>query len=254
MNPNIYASSNYIQQIIVITLMMIIALYLANRNDKNIRNFISYIRLKIFSKFLSVVQPQMRKNRIKSLTKIVDFESGMRVIDLGGTSEIWEYVDVPLQITIVNLPGVAVDAISVHKHKMEFIEGDATTLSYNDNSFDIVFSNSVIEHVGSHENREKFAREVRRLAPAYCIQTPSIYFPLEAHTGIPLWWALPRRFREWHHRRWERSLPAWNEMVRGTTVIRKHELQNYFPDSKIVTERFLGIPKSYTAYRKRSAF
>ena len=49
-------------------------------------------------------------------------------------------------------------------------------------SFDLVYSNSVIEHVGGHQRRELFAQAVRDLAPSHWVQTPYRYFPLE-----PFW-------------------------------------------------------------------
>jgi len=176
---------------------------------------------------------------------------GSRVIDLGGTTEIWNLVKTSLDITIVNLPGTVYQGRRNNHHHFTFVEGDATQLhNYVDNSFDIVFSNSVIEHVGGESNELKFAAEVRRLASSYYVQTPSVYFPLEAHTGIPFWWAIPHIIRARMHKRWEKTLPDWNEMVLGTTVIARRRLQAYFPDGTIRTERVLGIPKSYYVYRK----
>jgi hypothetical protein len=107
----------------------------------------------------------------------------------------------------------------------------------------------VIEHVGGEERQAAFAREVRRLAPSYYVQTPSIWFPLEAHSGVPFWWALPNWVRRRLIERWRARIPAWAEMIEGTTVITRRKLQSYFPDGQIVTERFAGIPKSYAALR-----
>lgn len=207
-------------------------------------------RLKAFQGLLSFVQPVMRKRRIRKMHSVLDLQPGSRIIDLGGTSSIWAHVELPLDITIVNLPGVDVDEAKVPQHMITFVVGDATALAYPNASFDMVFSNSVIEHVGGPEKRRAFAREVRRLAPRYYVQTPSVYFPLEAHTGVPVWWALPTSVREWFHRRWENTLPAWNEMVRGTTFVRKSELRELFPDAEVITERFLGISKSYSVLKR----
>ena len=185
---------------------------------------------------------------------LFDLKPGAKVIDLGGTSRIWQFVETPLDITIVNLPGIDVEAPDQSHHKFTFVEGDATRLDrFADNSFDLVFSNSVIEHVGGPANERAFAGEVRRLAPAYYVQTPSIWFPLEAHSGVPFWWALPRSARERIIRRWKEKLPAWAEMIDGTTVIRRPTLQAYFPDGTILTERVAGLPKSYSVFRTRTA-
>ncbi|HEX4060865.1 MAG TPA: UDP-N-acetylmuramoyl-tripeptide--D-alanyl-D-alanine ligase [Streptosporangiaceae bacterium] len=47
--------------------------------------------------------------------------------------------------------------------------------------YDLVFSNSLIEHVGGHERRERFADTVHQLSGAYWVQTPYRYFPVEPH-------------------------------------------------------------------------
>jgi hypothetical protein len=208
------------------------------------------LRLKLYGKVVSIMQPVTRGRRMGHFEEIFALTPGTRVIDLGGTSEIWDLVRTPLDITIVNLPGAnSYERVNSH-HQFTFIEGDATQLcDYSDNSFDIVFSNSVIEHVGGETNERKFAGEARRLAPCYFVQTPSVYFPIEAHTGIPFWWTIPRVIRARMHKRWEKTLPTWNEMIAGTTVITRRQLQSYFHDGTLRTERVLGIPKSYYVYR-----
>lgn len=205
--------------------------------------------LRLFQRLLKVVSPVTRRDRMQLLHSL-ELKPGARIIDLGGVCDIWQFLEIPLDITIVNLPGVDVQRSRSSHHKFHFVEGDATNLSsYSDHEFDLVFSNSVIEHVGGKDRQTAFAREVRRLAPSYYVQTPSIWFPLEAHSGVPFWWALPRWVRCRLIERWRTRLPAWTEMIEGTTVITRKSLQSYFPDGTIITERFAGIPKSYTVLR-----
>lgn len=66
------------------------------------------------------------------------------------------------------------------------MKGDATNLSqYSDKSFDIVFSNSVIEHLYTKENQISMAKEVNRVGKNYFIQTPNYWFPIEPHWVFP---------------------------------------------------------------------
>ncbi|MCZ8333375.1 MAG: class I SAM-dependent methyltransferase [Rhodobacteraceae bacterium] len=130
------------------------------------------------------------------------------------------------------------------------MEGDACDLSrFGDLSFDIAFSNSVIEHVGGPEKRSALAQEARRLAPRYWVQTPSVWFPIEAHTYLPFWWFYPPFLKRAFIKRWRRDLPEWCEMIEGTTVLPFAELRALFPEATILTERLIGLPKSYIATR-----
>lgn len=206
-------------------------------------------RLDLFYKVLGKAQPIFRGARMKKFEEAMSLRPGLRILDLGGTTEIWQFVKVPLDITIVNLPGIEKHPDVQSHHRFTYLDGDATKLDFADQSFDIVFSNSVIEHVGGAQQEAALAKEVRRLAPAYWVQTPSIWFPLEPHSGIPFWWLMPGFARDMLHRRWAKTVPAWNEMVRGTTVLSRRDMRSYFPDARHEIEWLAGLPKSYYAYR-----
>lgn len=191
----------------------------------------------------------MRARRTAHFIRRMGLSGGERIIDLGGAPSSWRAIPVPLKIVMVNLPGALHRDPESH-HDITYVEGDACDLSdYDDGSFDIAFSNSVIEHVGGPEKRAALAKEARRLAPRYWVQTPSIWFPVEAHTYLPFWWFYPPFVKRAFIRRWRQTLPSWCEMIEGTTVLSKSEVRSLFPDAKIETERFLGLPKSYVASR-----
>jgi hypothetical protein len=130
------------------------------------------------------------------------------------------------------------------------VEGDACDLGsvFADGTFDIVFSNSVVEHVGDHERRAAFAREVRRLGRAYWVQTPSDRFPIEAHTGVPYYFRLPEFARKALERRWHQKLPAWTDFIRGTCVVSRGEMLDLFPGAELYVEKKLLLEKSYACY------
>lgn len=175
-----------------------------------------------------------------------------RVLDIGGTPQTWvsesgRSGDFP--VTLVNirsngqLPGGRFTAM----------EGDATQLPFGDNAFDIVFSNSVIEHVGAWEKQQAFAREARRVAGKLWIQTPARSFPIEAHLLAPYIQYLPRKLQ---HRivRWTpRGLlqpEVVHEIVDEVRLLTYREFQELFPDCLILKERLFGLTKSYVAVRE----
>jgi hypothetical protein len=66
------------------------------------------------------------------------------------------------------------------------ITGDATNLAkFDDHSFDIAFSNSVIEHLQMFENQRCMASEIQRVGKAFRVQTPNSWFPMEPHFLVP---------------------------------------------------------------------
>ena len=213
---------------------------------------LKHARLRLYQHYLLPYQHRSRKRRSELMTDIMNIRPGMRIIDLGGAPMMWQFIDIPLNITLLNLlhtPEAVGDAKDMPQHTFTFEIGDACSTNLPSDSFDMVFSNSVIEHVGDQERRSAFAGQVRRLAKKYWVQTPAKYFPVEAHTGMPFWWYYPESLRQSFISKWRVELPPWTEMVEGTTIVERPELESIFPDATISVERALGIVKSYVAYR-----
>jgi hypothetical protein len=210
-------------------------------------NKIKHLRVRIFVFLLHPFSNFSRKRRMHLFVKLIAPTPGMKVLDLGGQPDIWDNVEPILNITCLNLPNIANKAHKSH-HNIHYIEGDACSMpNFEFGDFDIIFSNSVIEHVGDVDKQTKFANEVRRLSNTYWIQTPSKYFPIEAHCGMPFWWFYPRWLRSYFLGKWTKHFPAWTKMVATTAVISRKSLGKFFPNSKIVTEWFI-FPKSLIAF------
>ena len=190
-----------------------------------------------------------RLERMKQFLALVKPPAGAKIIDLGGHLPMWQWFDHDFDVTLVNLPGSYKSTGKFGQYT--FMEGDATNLSENfaDKSFDIVFSNSVIEHVGDESKQADFASEVMRLAKGYWVQTPSNYWSIEPHTGVVGYWLLPKFVQENLQKSWEKELPVWTEMVRSTTVLPKKRMRELFPDSKLYIERKFLLEKSYATYK-----
>jgi SAM-dependent methyltransferase len=59
-------------------------------------------------------------------------------------------------------------------------------------SFDIAWSNAVLEHVGDFDAQVLFIKEIRRVAKNAFFTTPNRYFPIETHTRTPFLHWLPK--------------------------------------------------------------
>jgi hypothetical protein len=130
-----------------------------------------------------------------------------------------------------------------------------------DQSFDIVFSNSVIEHVGDRDQQRLFANEVRRVARRYYVQTPNRRFPIEPHLLTPFIHWLPRSWQRTIVRRFtiwqwiERPAPDRRayyieHYLRDIRLLNRADVARLFPDAQIQQERWMGLTKSLIAVRQ----
>lgn len=204
-----------------------------------------------------------RRQRFELFLRVIEPASTDLLLDIGGFPSFW--TEHPPQrverIDTLNIHEVAWNGADAPGFKITTMVGDGCALEMADHAYDIAFSNSVIEHVGSWERQQQFASEVRRVARALWVQTPAYECPIEPHYLTPFIHYLPR----WLQRkilRWgtvygwlsRPSVETVNEMVDTTRLLRKAEMQQLFPDCEIRTERMLWvIPKSYIAIRKRPA-
>lgn len=186
-----------------------------------------------------------------------------RILDVGGTADYWRRVGFDfieandLRITCVNLVVTEFGAAVPIAARFDFAAGDARGLSYADNAFDFVHSNSVVEHVGRFADMAAYAREIRRLAPAYYVQTPYYWFPVDPHFyRMPFFHWLPTSLRLKLVRRfqlgWARpvtDVPHAMSIVESSVLLDRLQFTTLFPDAALRFERIGGFPKSLIALR-----
>lgn len=198
---------------------------------------------------------QMRRKRFEQLRPLLSFKTGpISLIDIGGTAEFWSNSILDsfplLNVTVVNL-----FPIEAKHPQVSTLVADGRNLSMVDNnSFDIAFSNSVIEHLPCEADQIDFAKELMRVATYYYAQTPNYYFPLEPHFLFPGFQFLPFTARVWLVQNfdlgWVKKVPDLTEaqnVVRHVRLLTPTKFQSFFPRSKLLRERFFGLTKSITA-------
>ncbi len=204
-------------------------------------------RQKRFFYFQSIIKPLLEEKRKLGTLPL-------NILDVGGTESYWvnmSYHTRPdIHVTLVNLT----QSPSVHSNIVSKV-GDATDLKeFKDNEYDIVFSNSVIEHLYNFEAQQKMSSEVQRVGIRHFIQTPNKHFFIEAHYILPFFQYLPKKLQYpiltktilSRGRKWDKEFAA--QYVKEIRLLSISEIKNLFPDSHIYKEKFLGMTKSITAH------
>ncbi|MFY0593271.1 class I SAM-dependent methyltransferase [Roseivirga sp.] len=178
----------------------------------------------------------------------------VKILDVGGKESFWTnrgYDDQKnIQITLVNL-----EKELVQSSNMISLAGDATDLSsFKNNEFDVVFSNSVIEHLYTLESQRKMAQECSRVGHFYFIQTPNKHFFLEPHFRFPFFNKLPHSIAYFILTKTKLSLgQKWKPENAQITMdeirlLSKNEFKGLFKHSEIYIEWFLIFRKSFTLH------
>ncbi|MEU4563791.1 class I SAM-dependent methyltransferase [Actinoplanes sp. NPDC023936] len=202
---------------------------------------------------------RMRTKRRGWLSQQFPDLAEMSVIDLGGRASSWVTAAVrPKHVHIVNLEGETGLENGEVPSWAEVDFGDACDLpeAIRKRRYDLVFSNSVIEHVGGHERRMRLADAVHSLADAHWVQTPYRYFPIEPHFVAPGMQFLPNAAQAVMARKWPlvHTPPADKtgaiDSVLWVELLDKTQMRSYFPHSQLISERFAGLTKSLIAIKK----
>lgn len=195
-----------------------------------------------------------RARRAAWLSETFPGLADMTVLDIGGRVASWADAPVrPAHVHLVNLETPPTDL----PDWAESDQADACDLpaAIRSRRYDLVFSNSVLEHVGGHEQRRRMAAVVRELAPRYWVQTPYRYFPIEPHWVAPGMQFLPVPARVLIARKWPLAYTPnkpWEQAMRQvltTELVGRTELRYLFPDATIRSERIAGLTKSLIAIR-----
>ena len=202
-------------------------------------------------------QRRFRPRRIRALKRQFPLleRSSSKILDVGGVPGWWaEVKSASSFITVVNLD--ARHEKACRDAAISFQVADGRCLPFADRQFDLVLSNSVIEHVGTARDQRAFASELARCGKALYVQTPNRWFPIEPHLIAPFIHWLPLRFR----RRVVRWFSIWgwvtkpsqariDEFLSDINLLDYEEFAALFPGCHIQKETVMGLVKSFVAVR-----
>lgn len=208
------------------------------KNFLNVRNYIN-------------VKSKFRQKRFVNFLNTLQVTTQDKILDVGGYQHFWEGSNLEKNVTILN--------IELPPHQpapFTWVQGDACNMAmFQDQQFDIVFSNSVIEHVGDKTQQGMFAQEVQRVAKKFWVQTPYKHFPIEPHFVFPFYQYLPPKSRNFIARVWPFSFAKVLNLdpifeAEHIWLLGKRDLRTLFNNAELYSENFMGITKSLIVYQK----
>jgi len=203
---------------------------------ENKLDFIQKIRNFVFFN----ITDKFKRERMRLFFQIMKIKGNEIILDIGaGGGELWNKFS---SFENLNLIGLDIKQNNSKVYK-KFIIGDARNLPFSNKSIDIIFSNSVLEHVGGGEQQKIMANEIMRVGKKFFIQVPNKHFPVEPHYFIPFLQYLPIRCQKIITKIFFRE----SEEIYLPT---RKQLEILFPDAEIIPEVFLGLTKSFYIYKK----
>jgi len=204
-----------------------------------------------------------RKEMFSLLQKLVDFENLQQVLDVGVTADklhpesnfFEQYY--PYKEHITALSNQDAKFLETQYSRLKFVQGNGLNMPFEDNSFDLVFSSAVLEHVGSFENQCKFFNECLRVSKKYVfLTTPNRFYPIEFHTYLPFIHWLPKKI----HRKilnligqkelaLEENLNLLSKKTLKTMLASCLKKSNF--DAKILNVKLLGVSSNWILFMSK---
>ncbi|MFZ4700958.1 MAG: class I SAM-dependent methyltransferase [Candidatus Methylumidiphilus sp.] len=203
--------------------------------------------------FIRPIIGRFRKQRGGQILKIFPALDQMRVLDLGGSVHFWfetGLIDHVREVVIYNISADEVDIANQANKKLNFKIYDGVNIPENDLSFDLVLSNSVLEHIPL-TGRAQVSKEMMRVGKHGFIQTPAYEFPIEPHFVLPFIHWFPRCFGRYLVRLspWamlsNHSAAVQDAYFSEVQLLTKRNVSDLFPHRTIFSERFLGLTKAW---------
>jgi len=123
------------------------------------------------------------------------------------------------------------------------VVADGCKLPFADKSFDIVFSNAVIEHL-TPEGQRLMANEIARVGRSWFVTTPNFWYPIELHNKLPFFQFLPQSAQKLV----QRKLKTWPE-DEPINLLTSRGLLKLLPGSKVIRLRVTFYPETLIAFQ-----
>ncbi len=205
-----------------------------------------------FRRVLKNLSHKSRTKKFDLLKQVFHARPTDLVLDVGVSGEVflqYSLEDVyphPERIVAGGYMPSEIFAARQHYPQARYALFDGCSLPFPDQSFDLVFSNAVIEHILGAGRQEQFAKEMMRVGKSWFITTPNFWYPFEAHHHLPLFQFLPRPAQMVYNRMLGTHIPKGTVQELG--LLSARQMQRLFPTGEIAKVRVTFWPETIVAY------
>lgn len=203
----------------------------------------------VMNSLLQSLHRRSREKKYQLFMQLLRPDAATRILNVGATGI---GTGLPDQLEAAypfqeNITGGGINRSELMDYKRSFPKAtalmfDGCRLPFPDKSFDIVYSNAVIEHLPGEDLVRSFAAEVQRVGRGWFVTTPNFWYPFDPHYHLPFIQLLPQ--------------DTQRELVQklGKTpydylhLFSKREMRKLFPTSKVIGCRVTFYPETLIAY------
>jgi ubiquinone/menaquinone biosynthesis C-methylase UbiE len=205
-----------------------------------------------FQSLLKNLSYKSRTKKFDLLRSVFEARPNDRVLDIGASGEVflrYTFEDIYPYPERIVAGGATLHEIASTRRiypRAQYAVFDGCRLPFPDKSFDLAFSNAVIEHILGDGQQERFAKEIMRVGKSWFVTTPNFWYPFESHYHLPFIQFMPRPLEREYNRLFGTHIGKGD--VQDLALLSACQMGRLFPVSEIRKVRVTFWPETLVAY------